>query len=513
MKKKTGFSALLAAYALLLFALTAAEAPHPDSGIRSLWDALWYSLVTITTVGYGDLYPVSPAGKVIGVFFLLLSVGALAFAVSLAYAALTGSLIPRARLWLHRKKPWFLFSGVSDASAALAGDISRVYPGSLIVFCSSGGKALSGPCTVPVQKGMERILPLAKGHTAAFFTGCDPVENAAQALSILHAQTPPADVFCMGAESSGAPGVSFFDPFTCCARSYWQTFPLAPQERTVVLVGGGQYARALLSQALTAGCRAPFAATSYHLFGDWAEYRRSHPLLCRALSGGQSPAQDALLFHDAPWNDDISLLETADRILFCADDEAENARLACQLDRLYPHRASVYVRCANSAVPGTRFGQPGELYTCELVMQQALDSAARAMHEAYRQNAARPVPEWDALSGVTKASNRAAADHMLTKVRLLLSGEDIRAVTPDICRRAYAAYLSGGAPLRELCRENEHERWMRFHQLYNWQYAPVRDNAMRRHPSLIPYAELSEPEKAKDDTAWAELDRFAGSNS
>ena len=28
---------------------------------------------------------------------------------------------------------------------------------------------------------------------------------------------------------------------------------------------------------------------------------------------------------------------------------------------------------------------------------------------------------------------------------------------------------------------------MRFHQMYTWQYAPVRDNALRRHPLLLPY--------------------------
>lgn len=63
MKKKYGVVLVLAVYILLLFALTAAESPFPDSSIRSVGDALWYSLVTITTVGYGDLYPVSQAGS------------------------------------------------------------------------------------------------------------------------------------------------------------------------------------------------------------------------------------------------------------------------------------------------------------------------------------------------------------------------------------------------------------------------------------------------------------------
>jgi voltage-gated potassium channel len=68
---------LLLAWAILVVLLAAVERGHEDSSIRSIGDAAWYSLVTMTTVGYGDKYPATTAGKVIGMGFLLASLGVL----------------------------------------------------------------------------------------------------------------------------------------------------------------------------------------------------------------------------------------------------------------------------------------------------------------------------------------------------------------------------------------------------------------------------------------------------
>jgi|ERR1051326_4253647 voltage-gated potassium channel len=48
---------------------------EPNSNIKTAEDALWWSYVTITTVGYGDKFPVTTEGRFIGVILMTAGVG------------------------------------------------------------------------------------------------------------------------------------------------------------------------------------------------------------------------------------------------------------------------------------------------------------------------------------------------------------------------------------------------------------------------------------------------------
>lgn len=43
--------------------------------VKNPWDGIWWAWVTVTTVGYGDIVPTTPAGKVFGALLILLGVG------------------------------------------------------------------------------------------------------------------------------------------------------------------------------------------------------------------------------------------------------------------------------------------------------------------------------------------------------------------------------------------------------------------------------------------------------
>jgi voltage-gated potassium channel len=48
-----------------------AESTNPDSSITNLREALWWSLATITTVGYGDKYPTTFEGQLVAAVLML----------------------------------------------------------------------------------------------------------------------------------------------------------------------------------------------------------------------------------------------------------------------------------------------------------------------------------------------------------------------------------------------------------------------------------------------------------
>lgn len=52
-----------------------AERSDPDANITTAGDALWYLVVTMSTVGYGDRYPVSDVGRLIGSLIIIVGVG------------------------------------------------------------------------------------------------------------------------------------------------------------------------------------------------------------------------------------------------------------------------------------------------------------------------------------------------------------------------------------------------------------------------------------------------------
>lgn len=80
----TGFFQIIVSTGIITFmgSLAIYVFEREGESISSYGDALWLSLVTLTTVGYGDMSPKTSAGKVIAIFLMLTGIGFLSMLTS-----------------------------------------------------------------------------------------------------------------------------------------------------------------------------------------------------------------------------------------------------------------------------------------------------------------------------------------------------------------------------------------------------------------------------------------------
>ena len=68
---------------MLLVTVTGIAVHETDpSRFPNPWRGLWFAIVTVTTVGYGDTFPTSPVGRVVAAFLMVVGIGFLGLATA-----------------------------------------------------------------------------------------------------------------------------------------------------------------------------------------------------------------------------------------------------------------------------------------------------------------------------------------------------------------------------------------------------------------------------------------------
>lgn len=81
------------------------EGNVPESKVTNLGDAFWWAIVTVTTVGYGDVYPVTTEGKIIASVLMIFGIAILGILISTLGASFIESrLKPKINLEEESKK-------------------------------------------------------------------------------------------------------------------------------------------------------------------------------------------------------------------------------------------------------------------------------------------------------------------------------------------------------------------------------------------------------------------------
>lgn len=498
-----------AVYLVLLFLLVSVESSSSSASITGFGSALWYSLTTLTTVGYGDTYPVTAAGRLIGTVFQFLSIGILAIVITAVFSAIRGRLLPLVYLMSKRSRPWYIFSQVNPLSLMIADALSKEKRDAVFIFCDVSEKHDIVPVGVNVALSPQKLLAFQKGRGKAvvFAIQYDQIENDRLAAQLKDA---PCKVCVMSDFEPDrlTDDLILFNPYDICARLYWHRNPLISENEKIVLVGEGKYAQALLEQAMIYNVIAPDQRVSYYIIGNFSNFRRNHPHLEQAFE-----RIDSISFSDGPWNEDLEVYKSADRIILCYDNAEKAIEEVTQLMRYCPVRGRIFVRGVSALDGISAFGTLEEIYQPEYLLNTSLNELAIRLHRIY-QDSVPEASDWKNLSGFLRRSNLASADHLLMKVRILLKDSSSVPATQDaslpadILARAALIYRSLDEEGLDFCRRIEHERWMRFHLMNNWQYAEKRDNARRLHPLIRPYDELGYTDQLKDNYAWELIEKL-----
>lgn len=167
-----------------------------NSNIKTLSDALWWSMTTLSTVGYGDISPVTPAGRLVGMVTMVLGVGVLgALAATMATILIDVRDMGRKGLRSYKMQDHLLILGWSSRAAAAIDDFfhdPRYASIRAVVIADLEKTPLEDPRVLFVRgnPGRREVLERASASKAALAmvfpaNNSDPKVDLQTALTIL----------------------------------------------------------------------------------------------------------------------------------------------------------------------------------------------------------------------------------------------------------------------------------------------------------------------------------------
>ena len=355
--------------------------------------------------------------------------------------------------------------------------------------------------------------------------------------------------------------VTMFDFYENCALALFQEHALdgesgirpgANTSARLVIVGFGQMGESVLLQAARIGHFAGSKKLRAIIIDPQSarlkqNFYRRYPNVdktCEAQFFNFEFDSAEIVEKVAQWRAEQSTVLT---FAVCCDDDTRSMTMALALkSQLKERPATILVRMSstsgltsllsnaaggggeNQPLAGEHwldhihpFGMLEALCTPDGVLQPDLDRMAERIHEDYvrnmeeqssKENKLLPtggaVMPWKELEADYRNANRQQALHLQIKLRAI-GCAIVSPVKENVGDKIFQPDPQNGEAITEFTNANEiellaqmeHERWCAERWLAGWEFAPIRNNAARKHNALVEWSRLSPDDQAKDRAA------------
>jgi voltage-gated potassium channel Kch len=528
-----------------------------NPNVDSFGDGLWWAIVTMTTVGYGDITPVTPGGRLFGAVLMITGISALGL-----FTATIAAYMVRARqldaLRIRRMRDHVVICGASAAGLHLTHAFRQLRDAVVMVdkneqnprldACREAGAAILVGDATRVETLRQAGVDRAKHLVIVCGADGTNVEAAARARDLPRmtrtaltcaAEIGDADLWyaLRGAEIGAKGGfrLEFFNAADLAARGLLASHsPFRGRVPYVLVAGGGPLSQALVRHLLREWREAPHAAGEtlriMLVDGDTAtldqHLRQRHPeigtsatLVSHALDLRSPQFQRGRFLFD----DSGACVVT--HAYVCVEDEGLALSTALLLaHQLRRYHVPIVVRAARQAGVASLLGagagedagdapRPLEVFSLleqayqpELVLNGTNEVLARALHQDYVARmaasgtaSAAAVP-WDALPRDLKESNRTQADRISDKL------ETIGCHIVPLTAFDTTAFVLSDEEVEQLARM-EHDQWVAERRALGWTAGP-RDPERKTNPNLIPWPDLDDTVRNYNRESVRQLPQF-----
>ncbi len=526
----------------------------PGNPELSLWDSFWWAMVTVTTIGYGDIFPKTIGGRLIAMFLMFAGIGTLGvFTAAIAAYFIRGDGWQRMRL--RGFKDHVIICGLGEKGLLLlkafrtqGRDVAIIEESESNDFAGTarelGAVVLWGDAREPA---LMRQARLGDARHLIVLCGDDGVnaeiaaharelsEHRTNGVLVCSAHIVNPDLWYLMREwemaQHGSFRLQFFNVVDSSARALLDEHPPfeGMTERTphLLIVGGGRLAQSLLVHMARAWREILFAAapnadisslpklrltlvdSDTHCVREMLHLR--HPELEKIcdlrsleMKCDEPDFQRAAFLFDENGHCDVS------HVYVCLPDDSLALSAALILHRHLRHTTvpivvamtqeaglSALLRRVGEAQP--RFQSLHAVGLLERACQPDLvlggipEMLARALHDKYIED--------QQAAGVTREQNPLLAPwdavpeetRESNRAQALDISEKLQAIGCDIAPLTdWDAHGFRFTPDEvELMARMEHERWMAERQALGWRCGP-RDANRKTNPNLVPWEQLGD---------------------